>query len=88
MNIYDATEIAYKNGFEAGKKAGEKIRRDYEGWYAMELTEAIDNYKKEIDFLQKEIAIKDAEIDNLQKILKKMGRKALERAYSFWWFEE
>ena len=83
MNIHDATEIAYKNGYEAGKKAGEKIRHDYEGWYTMELTEAIDVLKNEKMLLEREIANKDAEIDNLQKILKQMAKEALERADSF-----
>jgi len=49
MTIHDATEEAYKNGYDAGIKH----RQDLEGWYVMELTEAIDRLKEENAILQK-----------------------------------
>lgn len=55
MNQHDATEIAYKNGFEAGKKVGINLGHDWEGFCVMELEETISNQKEIIEGLKEEI---------------------------------
>lgn len=57
MNIHDATEVAYKNGYEAGvKKLAEKIKisatakhKSIDGEYLYEISnDFIDNLVKEM----------------------------------------
>lgn len=59
MTEHDATEVAYKNGFEAGLRS-----RDHEGWYAMELTEALDRLTEDKKELQKLLFDAIAELRN------------------------